>query len=226
MSFLDDYEPVEDRIRAFYEDFKLGRINTKKMDAPEGEYIFRARVYRPESVVPDATGWAHESVAQLPANMKASALEVCETSAIGRALANLGYAPKGKRPSREEMASAAGKDRAEASPSRRQPGTGAAQPENGSGREDAAVGGPVPATPSADPIAPTLPIGDGPPDWQRIANKLTIAWKRTVTMTDAKQAVIQQLRKEDIPVKSPRDINEDLAYHALIGLERIERGSV
>jgi hypothetical protein len=32
-----------------------------------------------------------------------SALENCETSAIGRALANLGYAPKGKRPSREEM---------------------------------------------------------------------------------------------------------------------------
>jgi hypothetical protein len=30
-------------------------------------------------------------------------LENCETSAIGRALANAGYAPKGKRPSREEM---------------------------------------------------------------------------------------------------------------------------
>ncbi|MBV5280514.1 MAG: hypothetical protein J0651_04550 [Actinobacteria bacterium] len=33
----------------------------------------------------------------------ATALENCETSAIGRALANAGYAPKGKRPSREEM---------------------------------------------------------------------------------------------------------------------------
>jgi hypothetical protein len=30
-------------------------------------------------------------------------LENCETSAIGRALANAGYAAKGKRPSREEM---------------------------------------------------------------------------------------------------------------------------
>jgi hypothetical protein len=30
-------------------------------------------------------------------------LENCETSAIGRALANAGYASKGKRPSREEM---------------------------------------------------------------------------------------------------------------------------
>jgi len=32
-----------------------------------------------------------------------SALENCETSAIGRALANAGYATKGKRASREEM---------------------------------------------------------------------------------------------------------------------------
>jgi len=31
-------------------------------------------------------------------------LENCETSAIGRALANAGFAAKGKRPSREEMA--------------------------------------------------------------------------------------------------------------------------
>jgi hypothetical protein len=30
-------------------------------------------------------------------------LENCETSAIGRALANAGYAAKGKRPSKEEM---------------------------------------------------------------------------------------------------------------------------
>jgi hypothetical protein len=34
-------------------------------------------------------------------------LENCETSAIGRALANAGYAPKGKRPSREEMSKVA-----------------------------------------------------------------------------------------------------------------------
>ncbi len=33
-------------------------------------------------------------------------MENCETSAIGRALANAGYAPKGKRPSREEMSEA------------------------------------------------------------------------------------------------------------------------
>ena len=52
---------------------------------------------------PDATGHAQEHVTEKGVN-STSALENCETSAIGRALANLGYAAKGKRPSREEMA--------------------------------------------------------------------------------------------------------------------------
>jgi hypothetical protein len=49
-----------------------------------------------------ATGYAEETVTSRGVN-QTSALENCETSAIGRALANAGYAPKGKRPSREEM---------------------------------------------------------------------------------------------------------------------------
>ena len=60
---------------------------------------------RDTDAAPAATGYAHESVTSRGVNLT-SALENCETSAIGRALANLGYAPKGKRPSREEMAKA------------------------------------------------------------------------------------------------------------------------
>jgi hypothetical protein len=77
-------------------------------------------------------------VDDLSPNMKSSALEVCETSAIGRALANLGYAPKGKRPSREEMASVSAK------------GKGGAEEITGGGpavREDAAAHGAEPASP-------------------------------------------------------------------------------
>jgi hypothetical protein len=113
MGFLDDYEPVEDRIRAFWEEHPEGRIVTQLIARGDDDYIFRAEIYRLPPVqtitvqgptaFPDATGYAHDSAAQLPSNIKASALEVCETSAIGRALANLGYAAKGKRPSREEM---------------------------------------------------------------------------------------------------------------------------
>jgi hypothetical protein len=49
-----------------------------------------------------STGLAEEKVTDRGVN-QTSALENCETSAIGRALANAGYAAKGKRPSREEM---------------------------------------------------------------------------------------------------------------------------
>jgi len=52
---------------------------------------------------PWTTGFAEETVSTRGVN-STSALENCETSAIGRALANAGYAAKGKRPSREEMA--------------------------------------------------------------------------------------------------------------------------
>ena len=73
-----------------------------------GDYIVFAELFRIDGEYPAASGLAHDSVDQLPPNMKQSALEVCETSAIGRALANLGYAAKGKRPSREEMSKASG----------------------------------------------------------------------------------------------------------------------
>lgn len=103
---LSSYQTVEERLREFWKDHPYGRILTDLLAHEDGDYIVRATVYRGDEVgniPPASTGLAHDAVATLPANMKASALEVCETSAIGRALANLGYAPKGSRPSREEM---------------------------------------------------------------------------------------------------------------------------
>lgn len=105
MSFMDDYEPVEDRLRKFWVDHPGGRIITALLSPGDrfDEFIVRAEAYRDDSGIPDASGLAHEKVGQGNVN-RDSALENCETSAIGRALANLGYAAKGKRPSREEMA--------------------------------------------------------------------------------------------------------------------------
>ena len=105
-SFLKDYEPVEDRLREFWQQHPQGRVVTELLHHADGAYIVLARVYRGDELrdnPPAATGLARDAVDELDANLKRSALEVCETSAIGRALANLGYAPKGKRPSREEM---------------------------------------------------------------------------------------------------------------------------
>ncbi len=111
MTFLDEYEPVEDRLREFWQRHPAGKVTTELLASADGDYIVMARLYRGDELREDrpaATGLAHDSVLQLPANMKASALEVCETSAIGRALANLGFAAKGKRPSREEMSKGSG----------------------------------------------------------------------------------------------------------------------
>jgi hypothetical protein len=100
---LDDYEPVEVRVEKFWADHKAGRILTTLEQTGDASYIVSAHVYRnAEDERPAATGWAQENVTPKGVN-STSALENCETSAIGRALANLGYAAKGKRPSREEM---------------------------------------------------------------------------------------------------------------------------
>jgi hypothetical protein len=66
-------------------------------------YIVKAYLFKTATdSVAWATGLAEETVTSRGVN-QTSALENCETSAIGRALANAGYAPKGKRASREEM---------------------------------------------------------------------------------------------------------------------------
>lgn len=101
---LDDYETVEDRITKFWEKFPDGRIETSLVLADEKQFIIRADVYRDSTLecLPFASGYAQEIIGQGMVN-KTSALENGETSAIGRALANGGFATKGKRASRTEM---------------------------------------------------------------------------------------------------------------------------
>jgi hypothetical protein len=106
MSFmfnLADYEPVEARLEKFIKDYPSFRIATELEVVEVSRYIVKAYLYKDASdSVAWATGYAEETVSSRGVN-QTSALENCETSAIGRALANAGYAPKGKRPSREEM---------------------------------------------------------------------------------------------------------------------------
>ena len=101
---LDDYETVEERLIKFWKEHPDGRIDTKLVEASASRFIVQAYIYRTEAdQYPWASGLAEETVSGRGVNAT-SALENCETSAIGRALASAGYATKGKRPSRDEMA--------------------------------------------------------------------------------------------------------------------------
>lgn len=104
---LDDYETVEERLVKYWKEHPDGRIETRLVEASATRFIVQAYIYRTEvDQHPWSSGLAEETIQGRGVNAT-SALENCETSAIGRALASAGYATKGKRPSREEMAKVA-----------------------------------------------------------------------------------------------------------------------
>jgi len=104
---LSAYALVADRITLFYQRYPAGRIVTELHSRTEREITFRALVYRgPADVEPAATGWASERQGDGQIN-EVACLENTETSAVGRALANLGFTASSRRPSREEMEKAA-----------------------------------------------------------------------------------------------------------------------
>jgi hypothetical protein len=100
---LADYETVESRLEKFWKEFPDGRVSTELEVCEAHRYVVKAYLYRTYlDQVAYSTGFAEEKDSDRGVNAT-SALENCETSAIGRALANAGYATKGRRPSREEM---------------------------------------------------------------------------------------------------------------------------
>lgn len=97
---LESYETVQSRLDIFWTNYPNGRIETILVDYSNDKYIIQALVYRDaEDANPFATGYAEETIGSSPVN-KTSAIENCETSAIGRALRNGSI---GKNASREEM---------------------------------------------------------------------------------------------------------------------------
>ena len=107
---LEDYETVASRITKLYASHPDARIITQnlttELDRAANTWVVKAIIYLSKNDQADelakSTGMAFEIDGAGMAN-KTSALENCETSAIGRALANMGLSGD-QRASREEMA--------------------------------------------------------------------------------------------------------------------------
>ena len=100
---LDDYEPVAVRHSRWLAQHPNGRTITHMVSIPGADIcVIRAELWLEDVCI--ATGYAEEVRGAGNVN-RTSHVENCETSAVGRALANAGMAGTdvNKRPSREEM---------------------------------------------------------------------------------------------------------------------------
>lgn len=100
---LANYEPVAARLdRWLSTGDGTKRVLTHLVHYNDDRCVFRAELWLGDVLV--ATGWAEETRGNGYVN-QTSHFENCETSAVGRALANAGLAggDHTKRPSREEM---------------------------------------------------------------------------------------------------------------------------
>ena len=100
---LDDYEPVAARHARWLAQHPNGRTITHMVSTPGSDIcVIRAELWLEDVCI--ATGYAEEVRGAGNVN-RTSHVENCETSAVGRALANAGMAGSdvNKRPSREEM---------------------------------------------------------------------------------------------------------------------------
>lgn len=112
---LNDYIEVKDRIALFWEKYPEGAITTELLHADDHIVRVHAKVYagRAPMQIPLGTGLAEEvriPESEIKKNPKlannpnaGSAVENCETSAVGRALANAGFGVSKAVASRQEM---------------------------------------------------------------------------------------------------------------------------
>jgi len=96
----NEYAMVKDRLKAFKELPERTTVNTDIVSHQNGQVVFKASLFIDGNLI--ATGHALEDKNSSRLN-DVSYLEVCETSALGRALANAGFLIDGSVASAEEV---------------------------------------------------------------------------------------------------------------------------
>jgi hypothetical protein len=102
---LSQYQTVQERVDLFWERYPQGRFNLDIITVSEQQVIIKAEVWTDWAEdKPRAVDYAEERFGSSPVN-KTSFIENCASSALGRAISQLGgnLSPKGKRPSASEM---------------------------------------------------------------------------------------------------------------------------
>jgi len=103
---LADYIEVNVRIEKFWSEYPDGRISTEILKLENGMCIIKAEIYK--NIIdqhPSSIGHAYEMEGSSFIN-KTSYIENCETSAVGRGLALMGYEIKKSIASLEEVQNA------------------------------------------------------------------------------------------------------------------------
>lgn len=100
---LDNYVPVEDRIEAFYKEHPEGSIQTELAHFDPAMVIVKATIYRTPDDPRPATGHSQMNIPGKTSFTKDSETENAETSAVGRALAMMGFEVRKGVASRQEV---------------------------------------------------------------------------------------------------------------------------
>ena len=102
-----DYAEVKEKVKAFRKVYPEGGITTKILELDQDHCVVKAEIFNELGAL-ISSGHAQENMATL--KLKDSLVEVCETSAIGRALSVLGFGIKGGLAPAETMQRVSDKD--------------------------------------------------------------------------------------------------------------------
>lgn len=100
---IKDYVEVKDRVAAFNVKYPDGSIQTEVTTLTDKLVVVKATVYRTPAEMRPTTGHSQMCIPGVTSFTKGSEVENTETSAVGRALAFLGFEVKKSLASREEV---------------------------------------------------------------------------------------------------------------------------